>query len=165
MDGSSNRRPKAPRLAPAALNSVAPVPGNRFARARRNCIATPALIGGSAALRIESLSTVVLPDMVEKAGGERLPGFQAQGICALPQERERGVKRSNAMSRHKCDPRWITIKFKGNAALVAGVPIHPWARLLLPRGSFALLRGARSAAKRRAGFSTRPFDEENNTSM
>jgi hypothetical protein len=83
------RRAKAPRLAPAALNSVAPVPRDRFARARRNCIATPTLIGGYAALRIESLSTVVLPDMVEKAGGERLPGFQAQGICALPQERER----------------------------------------------------------------------------
>ena len=45
-----------------------------------------------------------------------------------------------------------SIKFKGSAALIAGVPIHPGARLLLPRGSFALLRGARSAAKRRAGF-------------
>ncbi len=69
------------------------------------------------------------------------------------------------MSRYKCDPCWITIKFKGNAAFVAGVPIHPGPRHLLPRGSFALLRGARSAAKRRAGFSTRAFDEENNTSM
>ncbi len=68
------------------------------------------------------------------------------------------------MSRYKCDPRWITIKFEGNAAFVAGVPIHP-GPVSTTRGSFALLRGARSAAKRRAGFSTRAFDEENNTSM
>jgi hypothetical protein len=60
-----------PRLAPAALNSVAPVRLDRSVRSRRNCTASPPLISGGAARHIESLSAVALPYSGEKGGGER----------------------------------------------------------------------------------------------
>ena len=68
------------------------------------------------------------------------------------------------MSRYKCDPRWITIKFEGNAAFVAGVPIHPGPRLLLPedRSLYCEAEDCGKAASRE--FSARAF-EEDNTSM
>ena len=43
------------------------------------------------------------------------------------------------MRRCECDPRWITVRFEG-ICVRCKRPIHPAKRLLLPRGSFPLLR-------------------------
>jgi hypothetical protein len=64
-------------LAPASLNSVAPVLPKRCARSRRNCTASPTLIGSGAMRRIKSLSSVAVPDLGENGGGEKMAvGFQ-----------------------------------------------------------------------------------------
>jgi hypothetical protein len=59
------------RIAPASLKSVAPVRWKRFARSRRNCTASPTLIGSGAMRRIRSLSSVAVPDLGENGGGEK----------------------------------------------------------------------------------------------
>ena len=76
--------PTAPRLAPATLNSVAPVSQDRCARSRWNCKASPVLIGGGAARRIESLSHR-RPSRCLREGrrGKMALCIQAQAMCAL----------------------------------------------------------------------------------
>ena len=148
------RRAKAPRLAPAALNSVAPVPRDRFARARRNCIATPTLMGGSAVLRIESLSTVALSNIDEKGGGERWWGFQAQALCALPQERS-GRGKEPSMRCDKCDPALDHRQVQGQPLHLLQTPDSSWPNeRSTTRGSFALLR--RRDCDKAASGSSRP---------
>ena len=76
--------PPQQRFAPASLNSVAPVLRKRFARSRRNCTASPTLIGGSVMRRFKSLSSVTVPDLGENGGGEKMAvGFQAQAADTL----------------------------------------------------------------------------------
>jgi hypothetical protein len=61
-------------LACALLNSAAPVLKDRFAPLRRNCMATHALIGGGALLRVESLPSPPLR-FVKRRGGKKGSGF------------------------------------------------------------------------------------------
>lgn len=68
------------------------VPEDRFARSRRNCIATPALIGRVAALRIKSFPASPFRIWREGRRGKMAMGFQAQAMRALPQERKRAAK-------------------------------------------------------------------------
>jgi hypothetical protein len=78
------------RLTPASRNSAAPVPRDRCARARRNCTASPALVGGGAARRVESLSAVALPEVCEKGGGEGWRWVSKPKPCAPCRKSGRG---------------------------------------------------------------------------
>src|ERR1700733_10265906 len=93
-----------PRRAPAALNSVTPVPRDRCARTCRNCTVSPALVSGGALRRIESLSAAALPDLGEEGGPRRTAlGFQAEAIRALAVGKR---ERRKTMTRYKGVPRW-----------------------------------------------------------
>ena len=68
---AENNQPGPPvSLAAARLNSVAPAFSDRCARSRRNCMASPPLVGGGAARRIEFLSSVAVPILVRTAAGK-----------------------------------------------------------------------------------------------
>jgi hypothetical protein len=70
------------------------------------------------------------------------------------------------MRRYKCDPRWITIRFKGNACVCCKRLIHPGKRAFYypeDRSLYCDGEGCGKAASRE--FSARAFDEDNNTSM
>jgi hypothetical protein len=70
------------------------------------------------------------------------------------------------MRRCKCDPRWINVRFKGNACVCCKRPLHPGKRAFYyPEDRFALLRrrGLRQGGSWE--FSARAFNEDNNTSV
>jgi len=152
-----------PSLAPAALNSVAPVPPERCARSRPNCTASPPLIGGGAARRIESLSAVALPDLGEKGGGERWRWVSKPKPYA-PWPLASGRQRRAAMRRYKCDPRSITVRFEGNC-LRCKRAIHPGERAFYYPEDRSLYREAEECGKAASReFSAGVLDEEHNTS-
>ena len=64
-----------PRLARALLNSAAPVLEDRCAPSRRNCMASRALIGGGALLRIASLSSLASQSGMKRPRGKERFGF------------------------------------------------------------------------------------------
>jgi hypothetical protein len=154
-----------PSLAPAALNSIAPVPRERCARSRRNCVASPPLIDGGAARRIESLSAVALPDWVRRAAGKDGAGFPSRSHKRPAARAEAGVERSHAMRRCKSDPRWITVRFEGYCVRFKR-PIRPGKRAFCypeDRSLYCEAEDCRKAAS--PEFSARAFDEEHNASM
>lgn len=67
------------------LRSIPSRPSRRTAsaRSRRNCMASPTLIGGGAARRIEFFPTVALPYSGEKGGGKRWRGVSKPKPYAL----------------------------------------------------------------------------------
>jgi hypothetical protein len=69
------------RLAHALLNSAAPVLKDRFAPSRRNCMATRALIGGGALLRIKSSSLSPLNWVKRTSGKERFGFSRTRAPC------------------------------------------------------------------------------------
>ncbi len=91
---------------------------------RRSLIASP--------LRIESLSAVALPDSYEKGGGERWRWFFKPKPCA-PCRRS-----GSGRQKEQCDQS----QGQGQRVCALQAPYFSGrARVLLPRGTFALLRG------------------------
>jgi len=127
-------------------------------------MASPSLVGGGAARRIESLSAVALPYLGEKggSGGWRWV-FKHKPYAPWPLAR--GRQRRAAMRRYKCDPRWITVKFKGNTCVRCKRSIHPGEPAFYypeDRSLYCEAEDCGKAASRE--FSARAF-EEDNTSM
>ena len=70
------------------------------------------------------------------------------------------------MRRYKCDPRWITVKFKGNTCVRCKRSIHPGEPAFYypeDRSLYCEAEDCGKAASRE--FSARTFDEEDNPSM
>jgi hypothetical protein len=56
------------------------------------------------------------------------------------------------MRRYKCDPRWITVRFKGSTCARCKGSIYPGGRAFFyPQGSIALLRRRRLRQSRKPG--------------
>lgn len=87
-------------------------------------MASPTLIGGGAARRIEFFPTVALPYAGEKGDGERWRGFPSLSHMRSAARAEACAERSDAMRSYKCDPHWITVKFKGNTCVRCKRPIN-----------------------------------------
>lgn len=70
------------------------------------------------------------------------------------------------MRRYKCDPRWITVRFKGNACAGCNRPIHPGERAFYYPEDRSLYCEAEDCGKTASReFAARAFDDEQNTSM
>jgi len=70
------------------------------------------------------------------------------------------------MSRYKCDPRWIRVRFNGNACVRCKRPISLGAHAFFypeERSLYCEGKDCSQAASREC--SARAFDEDNNTSM
>ena len=67
------------------------------------------------------------------------------------------------MTRYKCDPRWITFKFKGSACLRCKRPIHPGERAFYyPEERSLCCDGERYGKAASRGFAALASDEDNN---
>ena len=70
------------------------------------------------------------------------------------------------MRRYKCDPRCITVKFKGDTCVRCKRSIHPGERAFNYPEDRSLHCEAEDRGKAASReFSARAFDEEDNTSM
>ena len=70
------------------------------------------------------------------------------------------------MRHYKCDPRWITVRFKGSTCAGCKRPIHPGERAFFypeDRSIYCDSDDCGQSASR--AFSARALDEENNSSM
>ena len=70
------------------------------------------------------------------------------------------------MRHYKCDPRWITVRFKGSTYARCKRPIHPGERAFFyPEVRSLYCDGDECGQSASREFLARAFDEENNTSM
>lgn len=70
------------------------------------------------------------------------------------------------MRHYKCDPRWITVRFKGSTCARCKRHIHPGERAFFyPEGRSLYCDGDDCGKAASREFSASAFDEENNTSM
>jgi hypothetical protein len=79
-----------------------PLLRERRTRARRNCMASPALVGGGAMHRSKLPSATALPDSSEKGGAE--DGAVISKPRVHPGLRQAGAKGEVAMTPRRCDP-------------------------------------------------------------
>lgn len=70
------------------------------------------------------------------------------------------------MRHYKCDPRWLTVRFKGSTCAGCKRPIHPGERAFFyPEDRSLYCDGDDCGQSASREFSPRAFDEKNNTSM
>ena len=70
------------------------------------------------------------------------------------------------MAKYKCDPRWITVRFKGSACADCKRPIQRGQRVFhYPQDRSLYCDGADCGEAASREFAARVFDEDHNTSM
>ena len=143
------------------------IPEYRCAWARRNCIATPALIGCVATLRIESLSAVALPDLCEKGGGERWRWFFKPKACAPCRRTGSGRRKEQCDASLQVRSTLDDHQVQGQCLRLLQTSDSSWQdeRSSTPRIVRSTDDGEDCGKAASPEFSARAFDEDNNTSM